>query len=85
MIAGVERVADRETRRPFPAEEAVGIRCHELLLEEGLVGRALADSLACSPPLVISEAEVDEACARFARGLDRLAGERRAGREAAAA
>jgi 4-aminobutyrate--pyruvate transaminase len=33
------------------------------------------DSLAFSPPLVVTEAELDEAVRRFTRGLDRLAHE----------
>ncbi len=75
LIAAVELVAGREPRRPFPRELGVGRRLHELLLEEGLICRPLGDSLAFCPPLVISEAEIDEACERFARGLARLEGE----------
>jgi L-2,4-diaminobutyrate transaminase len=77
LIAAVELVADRATRRAFPKERRVGLRLHEILLEEGLLCRAIGDALAFSPPLVISEAEVDEACARFARGLERIAAELR--------
>lgn len=77
LIAGVELVADRAEKRSFPAGRGVGRRLHEILLEEGLVCRAIGDTLAFSPSLVISEAEVDEACERFARGLGRLADELR--------
>lgn len=72
LIAAVELVADRETRAPFPAEDKVGLRLHKLLLEEGLICRALGDALAFSPPLVIEEAELEEAIRRFLRGLQRL-------------
>jgi L-2,4-diaminobutyrate transaminase len=75
LIAGVELVADRKSRRSFDPEQRVGRRLHELLLDEGLICRAIGDVMAFSPPLVISEAEVDEACARFARGLERLEAE----------
>jgi len=75
LIAGVELVADRDSRRRFDPEQRVGRRLHEILLDEGLICRAIGDVLAFSPPLVISEAEVDEACARFARGLERLEAE----------
>ncbi|MDJ0870069.1 MAG: aminotransferase [Myxococcota bacterium] len=74
LIAAVELVADRATREPLPPEQRTGLRLHELLLEEGLVCRALGDSLAFSPPLCIGEDELEEAVRRFARGLDRLAG-----------
>jgi L-2,4-diaminobutyrate transaminase len=75
LIAGVELVADRASRRAFPAGQRVGRRMHELLLEQGLICRAMGDVLAFSPPLVISEAEIDEACSRFAAGLERLSAE----------
>jgi len=72
LIAAVELVADRASRAPFPKEVGAGLRLHELCLEEGLLVRALGDSLAFSPPLVISEDELAEAVRRFARGLARL-------------
>jgi L-2,4-diaminobutyrate transaminase len=78
LIAAVELVQEREPLQPFEPERRVGLRLHEILLEEGLICRAIGDALAFSPPLVISEAEVDEACARFGRGLERLGGELRA-------
>ncbi|HKJ24564.1 MAG TPA: aspartate aminotransferase family protein, partial [Myxococcota bacterium] len=60
----------------FPAANKTGLRLHELCLEEGVVCRAVGgDSLAFCPPLVIREDELAEAIARFARALDRLAGE----------
>jgi L-2,4-diaminobutyrate transaminase len=78
LIAAVELVADRASGTPFVAEEKVGMRLHMLLLEEGLICRALGDALAFSPPLVIEEAEIEEAIRRFVRGLERLAAALRA-------
>ena len=75
LIAGVELVADRRTRAAFDPQLGVGKRLAERLLDQGLVCRPLGDTLAFSPPLVISEAEVDEAVARFGRGLERIAAE----------
>jgi adenosylmethionine-8-amino-7-oxononanoate aminotransferase len=78
MIAGVELVSNRASRRSFPPEQKTGLRLHELALEEGVICRAVAgDSLAFCPPLVISEDELAEAVTRFGRALDRLAQERR--------
>ena len=72
LIAAVELVADRAGRTPFPPERRIGMRLHELLLEEGVVSRALGDSMAFCPPLVIGEDELDEVVRRFVRGLERL-------------
>ncbi len=78
LIAAVELVADRASGARFPAEEKVGMRLHRVLLEDGLISRALGDAMAFSPPLVIEGAEIEEAVQRFVRGLERLAGELRA-------
>ena len=75
LVAAVEIVADRESRAPFPPERRTGLRLYEILLEEGLVCRALGDSLAFCPPLVVTDEEQDEIVERFARGLERLARE----------
>jgi L-2,4-diaminobutyrate transaminase len=72
LIAAVELVADRAARTPFPAAAGAGAQLYELLLEEGLLSRALGDSLAFSPPLSISERELELVVERFARGLERL-------------
>jgi L-2,4-diaminobutyrate transaminase len=76
LIAAVELVADRDSRRSFPPASRTGPRLHQLALEEGVICRAVAgDSLAFCPPLVIGEDELSEAVARFRRALDRLADE----------
>jgi L-2,4-diaminobutyrate transaminase len=69
LIAGVELVADRASRRTFdPAlkiAQQVAARC----LEDGLIVRALpvGHVIALSPPLCITRAEVD----RVVEGLER--------------
>ncbi|MCZ6783142.1 MAG: aminotransferase [Proteobacteria bacterium] len=75
LIAGVELAPSGSGRGEFDASLGVGRRLAERLLDEGLICRALGNTLAFSPPLVISEAEVDEVVDRFGRGLDRLTGE----------
>jgi 4-aminobutyrate--pyruvate transaminase len=49
-----------------------GRECARLAEEEGLIVRAIGDTIAFCPPLVISTAEVDELHRRFTRALDRL-------------
>jgi L-2,4-diaminobutyrate transaminase len=85
LIAAVELVADRAARTPFPAAARVGMRLYELLLEEGLLCRAIGDSLTFSPPLSISEPELELVIERFARGLARLPGQLTGLRAAASA
>jgi L-2,4-diaminobutyrate transaminase len=72
LIAGVELVADREKKVPFDTALTVGAQLSGLAKEEGLLCRALGNAVGFSPPLVISEAEVDEMCARLGRALERV-------------
>ncbi len=71
LIAGVELVADRATKRLLEPERKVASRVAQKCLEDGLIVRALPAGhvIAFSPPLCITRAEVDEVATRFARGL----------------
>ena len=71
LIAGVELVADRATKRPFEPEKKIAWRVAQRCLEDGLIVRALPSGqvVAFSPPLCITRAEVDEVLARFVKGL----------------
>ncbi len=83
LMAGVELVADRETRAPFPASLRVGPRVGDAALADGLVVYALqgcvdgveGDMIKLTPPLSITRDEVDELIERFERALARVAAE----------
>jgi adenosylmethionine-8-amino-7-oxononanoate aminotransferase len=69
LLAGVEFVADRETRRPFPPElnltERIVARAEErgLLLRQGVGGANYGhggDHIQITPPYIISRGEIDE-------------------------
>jgi len=69
LLAGVEFVADRETRRPFPPElnltERIVTRAEErgLLLRQGVGGANYGhggDHIQITPPYIISRGEIDE-------------------------
>jgi len=58
LLAGVEIVANKQTRAPFPdGRGSALVRRH--CLERGLIVRAISDTIALCPPLVITESEVD--------------------------
>ncbi len=70
LIAGVELAADPLRRQPFPPERGVGAYLVRRAQEHGLILRTMAgDIVAFSPPLIISDAEIDELLARFDRAL----------------
>jgi len=71
LIAAVELAADPASRKPFAAERGVGAYLVRRAQEHGLILRAMAgDIVAFSPPLIISDAEIDELLLRFERALD---------------
>jgi 4-aminobutyrate--pyruvate transaminase len=74
LIGALELVADKATRRNYDPKAKIGPRLIKLLEGHGVVGRALpGDSLAFSPPLIISEAEIHEMLDGVGRALDDLA------------
>ncbi|MCK8786636.1 aspartate aminotransferase family protein [Roseomonas sp. NAR14] len=74
LIAGVELVEDKAARRNFDPARKLGARLMALGEQNGVILRAMpGDSIGFSPPLVITEAEVDEMLDRFGRALDALA------------
>jgi 4-aminobutyrate---pyruvate transaminase len=78
LIAGVELVEDKETHKNFDPARKIGPRCSKLLEKHGVIGRLMAgDSMGLSPPLIITEADVDEMLTRIGHALDELAVELR--------
>ncbi len=70
LIAGVELMAGKQSRTPFPAEAKAGARVEAACMEAGLVVRAIGDRIAFTPPLIISAAELGEMVTLFRQGLD---------------
>ena len=66
LIGAVELAADPARRKPFDAARGVGPYLVRRAQAHGLILRAMAgDIVAFSPPLVITEAEIDELLAKF--------------------
>ncbi|MEQ8603488.1 MAG: aspartate aminotransferase family protein [Marivibrio sp.] len=71
LIGAVQLVADKAAKTPFEASQGVALKCADLAHDHGLVVRPLpGDAVAFSPPLVISEEEIDQLLERFGRALD---------------
>jgi 4-aminobutyrate--pyruvate transaminase len=71
LIGGVEIVADKESRRQYPADVRASAIVAERAFEHGLIVRGLpGDAVAACPPLIIEESQIDELFDKFERGLD---------------
>jgi 4-aminobutyrate--pyruvate transaminase len=75
LIAGVEMVRDKTTREPFARSAAVGRMCRDFAQQRGLIVRAIGDTITLCPPLIITEAEIDEILTRLRGALDDTANE----------
>ncbi len=60
LMAGIELVADKNTKEPYPQKDKIG---HKVILkarEKGVIIRPLGDIIVILPPLVIEKNEIDE-------------------------
>ena len=60
LIAGIELVEDKRTRKLFDAELNIGIKCRNISTRRGLVMRAIGDSMVLSPPLITTRSQIDD-------------------------
>jgi len=59
LIGCIELTADKRTRKPFEKTGRVGTICRDFCIENGLIMRAVRDGMVFSPPLTITEDEID--------------------------
>ncbi|HEY4447574.1 MAG TPA: aspartate aminotransferase family protein [Steroidobacteraceae bacterium] len=79
FLIGVELVADRATRAPFPAELTVAETIGQCAFEDGLICYAsggnvdgiAGDTILLAPPYIATDAELEEIIVRFARAVER--------------
>ncbi|HEV7368792.1 aspartate aminotransferase family protein [Arenibaculum sp.] len=70
LIAAVEMVRDKTSKESLDPKLATGPRLVRFAQDRGVILRAMGDRVAFSPPLVISEREIDEMVSGFAGALD---------------
>ncbi|SDS50316.1 putrescine aminotransferase [Halopseudomonas sabulinigri] len=73
LLGAIELVKDKATRERFPDKGAAGTLCRDLCVSNGLVMRAVGDTMIMSPPLVISKTEIDEMVGKIWTVLDQAA------------
>jgi putrescine aminotransferase len=72
LFGALELVPAKPSRRFFKDRGTVGTRGRDLAIRNGLVMRAVWDTLIVAPPLVITRSEIDELIAKAALTLDQL-------------
>lgn len=74
LLAGVELVADRDSKRAFDPVGVVGAAFLRHAQAHGLLVRSVGDTVAICPPLIIKPEQVKELVARFRLALDDTSG-----------
>jgi len=70
LLGAIELVEDKASRRRFDPLGDVGTQCRDHCVDSGIVMRACGDTMVLSPPLVISDQEIDEMVKRARTALD---------------
>lgn len=75
LLGALELVKNKQTRERFAPDGRAGTVCRTHCFETGVVMRAVGDTMFLCPPLVITEAEIDELIALVRTSLDKTAAE----------
>lgn len=70
LVGGVELVADKATKRPFDPKKGVAAQAVAFLQQRGAILRAIGDTIAICPPMIIAADELDELFTRLEGALD---------------
>ncbi len=71
LIGALELVPQKAGRQRFAKELKVGERCRDFCIEEGLVMRAVGDTMIVAPPFISTDAQLDELVDKASKALDR--------------
>lgn len=75
FLGALELVKDKKRRELFEPAGKVGTLCRELCFQNGLVMRAVRDTMIISPPLIMNTEQIDELIAKASHCLDLTAKE----------
>jgi putrescine aminotransferase len=73
LLGAIELVSNKATRERFTEKGMAGTICRDMCVRNGLVMRAVGDTMIMSPPLIIKPAEIDELVAKIWLALDMTA------------
>lgn len=70
LMGALEIVADKETREPYDPKVGAGAKINAAATEAGLIVRAIGDTIAFTPPLIITESQINELFDKMGTALD---------------
>jgi len=70
MMGALEIVRDKSSLERFDEDDGVGTICRNILVDNGLVMRAVGDTIVTAPPLIMTKEQVDEQVDKAWKCLD---------------
>ena len=70
LVGAIEIVRNKTSRERFAKEDQAGARCRDFCFENGVVMRAVGDSMIVAPPLIVEKQHIDELIDKAQRCLD---------------
>jgi putrescine aminotransferase len=70
LMGAIEIVKSKESMERFPQKQGVGMKCRDFLVTNGVVLRAVGDTIIGAPPFILSHAEADELVDKAWLGLE---------------
>jgi len=71
LLAAIELVPNKPERSFFQEIGRVGTQCRNYCFSSGLISRAIRDTMVLSPPLTVTEGEIEEIVSKLKDALDR--------------
>jgi putrescine aminotransferase len=70
LMGAIEIVSNKETLERFDEKQGAGTICRDFLVNNGLVMRAVGDTIVAAPPFILSHDEADEMIEKAWKCLD---------------
>jgi len=70
LVGAIEIVSDKDSRERFHKDLGAGSRCRDFCVDNGLVMRAVGNTMIVSPPLIAEKEHIDELVEKAWKCLD---------------
>ena len=70
LVGAIEIVSNKASRERFHKDLSAGTRCRDFCVENGVVMRAVGDTMIVSPPLIVGKQHIDELVEKAWKCLD---------------
>jgi len=70
LMGALEIVSDKDSKAPFDPKMTAGAHANKAATQHGLIVRAIGDTIAFTPPLIITQSQIDELFDKMKLALD---------------